>query len=189
MDGDGRLLNRLARLSVCSSTAPSDRLRFGRLASQRPGFIVKEGHHFLFPYSMAIQPKTKGLAHVALRTTDFARAKAFYHDLLGFPIALETPEILGFLVGTMFLGFYQQAQPTYPGGSTFTPFNVGLDHLAIACEDEAELHRVADALQAAGVENTGVKQDTVGPMKYVAFKDPRPHRLGVLYGVGDSCRR
>ena len=44
---------------------------------------------------MSIQPKTKGLAHVALRTTDFARAKAFYHDLLGLPIALETPEILG----------------------------------------------------------------------------------------------
>jgi catechol 2,3-dioxygenase-like lactoylglutathione lyase family enzyme len=69
-------------------------------------------------------------------------------------------------------GGFKQAQPTYPGGSTFTPFNVGLDHIAIACEDEAELHRVADALQAAGVENTGVKQDTVGPMKYVAFKDP-----------------
>ena len=28
------------------------------------------------------------------------------------------------------------------------------------------------ALQAAGVENTGVKVDTVQPMKYVAFKDP-----------------
>ncbi|MBC6609054.1 VOC family protein [Hymenobacter sp. BT188] len=120
---------------------------------------------------MAIQPKTKGLAHVALRTTDFARAKAFYHDLLGLPIALDTPEILGFLVGATFIGF-KQAQPTHPGGSTFTPFNVGLDHIAIACEDEAELHRVAAALQAAGVENTGVKVDTVGPMKYVAFKDP-----------------
>ncbi|WBO84264.1 VOC family protein [Hymenobacter yonginensis] len=120
---------------------------------------------------MAIQPKTKGLAHVALRTTDFARAKAFYHDLLGFPIALETPEILGFLVGAIFIGF-KKAEPTHPGGSTFTPFNVGLDHIAIACEDETELHRVADALQAAGVENTGVKQDTVGPMQYVAFKDP-----------------
>jgi glyoxylase I family protein len=110
---------------------------------------------------MAIEPKTKGLAHVALRTSDFARAKAFYHDLLGLPIALETPEILGFLIGSTFLGF-KKAEPTYPGGDTFTPFN----------EDEAELHRVADALQAAGVENTGVKVDTVKPMKYVAFKDP-----------------
>ena len=120
---------------------------------------------------MPINPQTKGLAHVALRTSDFARAKAFYHDLLGFPIALDTPEILGFLVGQLFLGF-KKAEPTYPGGNTFTPFNVGLDHIAIACEDEAELHRVADALQAAGVENTGVKVDTVDPKQYVAFKDP-----------------
>lgn len=120
---------------------------------------------------MSIQPKTKGVAHVALRTTSFARAKAFYHELLGFPIALETPEILGFLIGPLFLGF-KLAAPTHPGGSTFTPFNVGLDHLALACDDEAELHRVADALQAAGVENTGVKTDTVQPKQYVAFKDP-----------------
>ena len=77
----------------------------------------------------------------------------------------------GLPVGATFIGF-KQAQPTHPGGGTFTPFNVGLDHIAIACTDEAELHRVADALQAAGVENTGVKQDAVGPMQYVAFKDP-----------------
>lgn len=134
------------------------------------GLPFKKANAFILLF-MAIQPQTKGLAHVALRTTDFARAKAFYHELLGLPIALETPEILGFLVGTTFIGF-KQAQPTHAGGSTFTPFNVGLDHLAIACEDEAELYRVADALQAAGVENTGVKVDTVVPKKYVAFKDP-----------------
>jgi catechol 2,3-dioxygenase-like lactoylglutathione lyase family enzyme len=120
---------------------------------------------------MPINPKTKGLAHVALRSSDFARTRAFYHDLLGLPIALDTPEILGFSIGALFLGF-KKAEPTYPGGGTFTPFNVGLDHIAIACEDMAELERVAAALEAAGVENTGIKQDTVGPMQYVAFKDP-----------------
>ncbi|WP_161806936.1 hypothetical protein [Hymenobacter sp. AT01-02] len=31
---------------------------------------------------MSIQPKTKCLAHVALRTSDFARAKAFDHEVL-----------------------------------------------------------------------------------------------------------
>ena len=120
---------------------------------------------------MAINPKTKGLSHVALRSSDFARTRAFYHDLLGLPIALDTAEILGFSIGALFLGF-KKAEPTYPGGGTFTPFNVGLDHIAIACEDMAELERVAAALEAAGVENTGIKQDVVGPMKYVAFKDP-----------------
>ena len=120
---------------------------------------------------MPIQPKTHGLSHVALRVTNFARTKAFYGDLLGFPLAFELPDIIGYQVGTVHIGF-KLAEPTHPGGDTFTPFNVGLDHLAIACAQEAELHRVADALQAAGVENTGIKQDTVAPRKYVAFKDP-----------------
>ena len=120
---------------------------------------------------MAIQPKTNGLSHVALRVMDFARSKAFYQDVLGLPLALETPEVLGFTVGSVFIGF-KLAAPADPTATTFTPFNVGLDHIAIACEDEAELHRVADALQAAGVENTGIKTDTLVPKQYVAFKDP-----------------
>lgn len=120
---------------------------------------------------MSIQPKTKGLSHVALRTANFDRAKEFYGKLLGFPLAVDTPEVIGFLVGDVFIGF-KLAQPQDPTNLTFTPFNVGLDHIAIKCEEEAELHRVADALQTAGVENTGVKTDTIQPKKYVAFKDP-----------------
>lgn len=120
---------------------------------------------------MSINPKTHGLSHVALRTSSFEKAKEFYGNLLGFPIALETPEILGFQVGDIFLGF-KHAEPADPAYLTFTPFNVGLDHIALKCESLDELHRVADALQAAGVENTGVKTDTVQPKQYVAFKDP-----------------
>lgn len=120
---------------------------------------------------MAIQPKTPGIHHIALRCLDFARTKAFYQDLLGFPMVLETPEVMGCLIGSVFVGF-KQAAPVHPAGTTFTPFNVGLDHLAIACEDLAELHRVAAALQAAGVENTGVKTDPALQKDYVAFKDP-----------------
>lgn len=42
----------------------------------------------------------------------------------------------------------------------------------MACTDESELHRVADALQAAGIENTGVKMGATLQKLYVAFKDP-----------------
>ena len=48
----------------------------------------------------------------------------------------------------------------------------GLDHLAIACEEESELHRVAGALSEAGIENTGGKLDETLGKLYVAFKDP-----------------
>jgi glyoxylase I family protein len=49
---------------------------------------------------------------------------------------------------------------------------VGLDHLALACEDEAEIDRVAKALAEAGVANTRVKVDETLGKKYGAFKDP-----------------
>ena len=52
------------------------------------------------------------------------------------------------------------------------PFNIGLDHVALACETEEELHRVAKELSDAGVENTGVKLDETLQKNYVAFKDP-----------------
>ena len=57
-------------------------------------------------------------------------------------------------------------------GDVFSPFRVGLDHLALACTEEAELERVAVALTAAGVDNTGVKLDPTLNKQYVAFKDP-----------------
>jgi glyoxylase I family protein len=44
--------------------------------------------------------------------------------------------------------------------------------LALACTEEAELERVAVALSAAGVENTGVKLDPTLNKQYVAFEDP-----------------
>ena len=53
----------------------------------------------------------------------------------------------------------------------FNPFTIGTDHLAITCESEEELNRVAKGLSDAGVENTGVKLDPTLQKLYVAFKD------------------
>lgn len=47
-----------------------------------------------------------------------------------------------------------------------------MDHLAMGCESEEELNRVAEGLSDAKVENTGVKLDTTLNKLYVAFKDP-----------------
>lgn len=120
---------------------------------------------------MAINPKTTGLHHVALRSIDFSITKKFYLDILGFPLALDTEEILGFMAGNIFIGF-KKAIPNHLSGNIFTPFNVGLDHIALACETEEELQRVTKELTAAGVENTGIKTDPVSSKLYVAFKDP-----------------
>lgn len=118
---------------------------------------------------MPINPKTEGLHHVALRSTDFEKTKNFYRDIFGFQLALDSPDIIAFKAGSLILAFKKAQVRT---GENFTPFNIGLDHLALACESEEELQRVAKELHEAGVENTGVKLDETLQKNYVAFKDP-----------------
>jgi catechol 2,3-dioxygenase-like lactoylglutathione lyase family enzyme len=119
---------------------------------------------------MAITPKTPGLHHIALRCKDMNITKNFYQNVIGLHLALDSPELLGFVAGSVFVGFKKAAAENHD--KTFNPFNIGLDHLALACESEEELHRVAKGLAEAGIENTGVKLDDTLKKLYVAFKDP-----------------
>jgi catechol 2,3-dioxygenase-like lactoylglutathione lyase family enzyme len=115
--------------------------------------------------------QTTGVHHVAIRSTDLARSKVFYIERLGFPLLMETPELFLFAAGQTAFGVRGPAEHT-AANDAFDPFRVGLDHIALACTDAAELRRVADALTAGGVENTGVKTDPTLQKEYVAFKDP-----------------
>lgn len=119
---------------------------------------------------MAINPKTNGIHHIALRCTDMSITKNFYQGTLGFALALDSPEIMAFVAGNVIIAF--KKADAKPGETVFTPFNIGLDHVALACETEEELDRVVKELSDAGVENTGVKLDETLQKKYVAFKDP-----------------
>ena len=114
--------------------------------------------------------KTTGIHHVALRSSDMERSKRFYAETLGFELALETPELVLFLAGGTAFGVRAPDAQT-SDGDKFNPFRIGLDRLALACDDETELERVAKALTEAGVENTVVKTDATLGKKYVAFKD------------------
>jgi glyoxylase I family protein len=116
---------------------------------------------------MAINPKTTGVHHVNLRCSNLASSKAFYQNVIGFPIPLETPELFAFPVGPVFIVF-KQAEESTP----FNPMRIGMDHLAMACDSVDELQRVAKGLSDAGIENTGVKTDPTLQKQYVAFKDP-----------------
>ena|SRR5215218_3333976 len=120
---------------------------------------------------MSMHIKTPGAHHIALRCTDLARAKTFYTDTLGFPLVAEVPNLFLFMAGGTAFGIRGPENET-PDGDQFNPFRAGLDHIALGCEDEKELERVAMALQQAGIENTGVKLDETLGKKYVAFKDP-----------------
>lgn len=121
--------------------------------------------------ALGIDIPTPGIHHIALRVSDFERARRFYIDTLGFPVALEAENIFLFMAGNTAVGIRGPEDQT-PEEDVFDPFRVGLDHVALGCEDEAELKRVARALEEAGIENTGVKLDETLGKKYVAFKDP-----------------
>ena len=120
---------------------------------------------------MSVNIKTSGVHHVALRVSDLERAKRFYTETLGFQMIMEKPDLVLFLAGGTAFGLRAPSEQT-PAGDRFSPHRVGIDHIALACSEESELERVADALAAAGIENTGAKMDETLGKRYVAFKDP-----------------
>jgi len=120
---------------------------------------------------MAVDIKTSGVHHVALRVSDLPRAKQFYTETLGFPLLMEAENIVLFRAGGTAFGLRGPTEQM-PARDAFNPHRIGVDHIALACTEEGELERVAGALAKAGIENTGAKMDETLGKRYVAFKDP-----------------
>ena len=117
-----------------------------------------------------IAMQTSRVHHLAIRSSNLERAKRFYVETLGFELRFEAPHMFVFRAGVTRVGVRGPEEQT-PAGDVFSPFRVGLDHVALACADAAELERVAGALTAAGIDNTGIKRSRTGN-KYVGFWDP-----------------
>jgi glyoxylase I family protein len=110
---------------------------------------------------------TGGLHHLTIRTTDLARARRFYVDAMGFEVVRERDGALILNAhGTTFgvLGAAPQDR--------FDPFRVDLDHVALAVDNAESLDGLKQQLDAAGVRNNGVQDDTRTGARYVAFYDP-----------------
>lgn len=129
------------------------------------GKIVEQENHF------DASPMKSPIHHIALRCMDFDITKNFYRDKLGWKLVIDWPELIIFMTGGVFIAF-KKAAPRNKLYSSFSPFEVGLDHNAIACETEEELHQFTKMISDAGIENTGVKLDADLNKLYVAFKDP-----------------
>ncbi len=127
---------------------------------------------------MAIHPKTPGIHHINLRCSDLDRSKKFYRDIIGFPIAIENDELFAFPVGGVFIVFKKAGD-----NMQFNPFTIGTDHVAIACESEEELNRVAKGLSDAGVENTGVKLRSNTTKVICSFQRSGSYPVGILYDL------
>jgi catechol 2,3-dioxygenase-like lactoylglutathione lyase family enzyme len=110
--------------------------------------------------------------HITLNVTDLERSRAFYHGVLGLTIDQDFPgEKLRFrLDGTTARLVLVPPLPGTPLGDRFSEHRIGLDHLAIGVPI-GEVARLVEVLDAAGVSNSGVKADPMGPAM-VAFRDP-----------------
>ena len=53
---------------------------------------------------MPINPKTPGIHHISLRCRDMGTTKQFYQSILGLNLAYDSPTLMGFLVGSVFIG-------------------------------------------------------------------------------------
>src|SRR3979409_1251543 len=114
---------------------------------------------------------TGGLHHLSIRTTDLARAKRFYTETMGFPQVLETDGVVLLNAhGTLF-GLWGPAPETSPE-DRFDPFRVGLGPPALSVANADVLNELKQQLDAAGVRNNGVEDDTLTGARYIAFYDP-----------------
>lgn len=112
-----------------------------------------------------------GFSHVAIRVTDLPRARRFYVDLLGFPVALELEGVVLVQVGNGLLGIRGDAAGAKPG-DRFDPHRVGLDHLSFAVDAVEVLARMKRDLDAAGIPNDGVHDEPALNAKGLVFYDP-----------------
>jgi glyoxylase I family protein len=125
---------------------------------------------------------SSGFAHVRLTVTDIARSKAFYDQVFGWPVAIDTSDSVDepgvrespekFYGGTI----YQTPQGTLfglrpVGGETFDSGKTGLDHVSFAVESRAELEAAVKALDGAGITH-GEIIDLGGAGQILSFQDP-----------------
>jgi catechol 2,3-dioxygenase-like lactoylglutathione lyase family enzyme len=128
--------------------------------------------------------ETAGIHHLRLTVTNLERSRAFYGDVLGFEIAIDSqgdpsdPEVRSdqaklyggvvFKTNGMLFGLRPVADPH----DRFTSERVGLDHLSFTVPSIDELAKAATRLDEAGVERGEIiKLDALG-IAILSFQDP-----------------
>jgi catechol 2,3-dioxygenase-like lactoylglutathione lyase family enzyme len=110
--------------------------------------------------------------HITLNVSDLKRARAFYEGVLGLRVDQDFPgeKVRLRLDGTATRLVLVPPLPGTPADDRFTEHRIGLDHVAIGVP-VGEVPRLAALLDEAGVPNSGVKADVLGPAM-ITFRDP-----------------
>ena len=119
-------------------------------------------------------PDFPALSHAAVTVSDLAASTQWYSALIGADPVLDEDEGKGAyhhtvwaLPGGQLFGIHTHKSA---GGATFDESSVGLDHLAFACANRAELEQWTARLDELGVAHSGIDDQHYG--SGVSFRDP-----------------
>jgi glyoxylase I family protein len=120
-----------------------------------------------------IVPEFPGVTHVALTVTDIDRSRPWYEELIGSPPAIDEDtgpfrHAVWLLGGNTLVGLHQF--PDLHGSDPFDERTPGLDHLAFACDNRAELEQWESKLNELGITNGGIVDAPYG--SGLSFRDP-----------------
>jgi len=141
--------------------------------------------------------KTRGFNHIDLGTKDMEATRAFYEDVLGFPLVradlidiagkgtmkhfffdLGHGQLIGFMSGQDVQGF-----PDFDSGiNQGLGLPPGVYHFAFDAETETDLERIKHHLVSNGIEVNG-PVDHEGWSKSLYFRDPNGLQLEVCHLV------
>ncbi len=124
--------------------------------------------------------KIKRIHHIAILTDDYNKSKAFYTEVLGFEIILETYREArqSYKLDLAINGQYQIelfSFPEYKERNSF-PESKGLRHLAFEVED---VDASVIELRSKGVDVQDVRIDEITGKRFAFFYDPNGQPLEV----------
>ncbi|ONM49292.1 VOC family protein [Nocardia donostiensis] len=127
---------------------------------------------------------TTGTHHIRLTVTDIQKSRRFYEEVLGFPVAVESPgspedpsvrtdpfQLYG---GVVFQasGILLGLRPVAAQSDRFDPDRVGLDHLSFSVSSRDDLVAAASRLDKAGIEHGEIIEMGDLGIVILSFDDP-----------------
>ena len=140
--------------------------------------------------------ETRGFNHIDLATRDMEATRAFYEDVLGFPLVradlveigddgllrhyffdIGGGQLIGFMSGQDVKGYLKDFDTSINGGLGLAR---GVYHFAFDADSEDDLHRIKQHLSDKGVKVRG-PVDHEGWSKSIYFQDPNGLVLEVCH--------
>ena len=122
---------------------------------------------------MVLVPDIGGVHHLALTVRDLSHSRAWYGRVLGLSDLFEgNDDEVSFAVLTdssrqLLLGLRQYREGS---GDRFDEFRTGLDHVAFAVSDQAQLQAWEARFDELGVAHSPIKDSPVGQV--LTLRDP-----------------